>query len=401
MYPSYPFLGSEPTAPSYADTIAPPADADADAAHKQFMMRAKARDAMHAMQAEHVCGRCEQLLHGSAADTLASFVFYAACAHVEHLACAAPVLADKPPALLRGGLGSVCARCAKEQVARRDALHGFVPAAHQHRNFRDADELLNNFRNAYRAAHPNAPSYDELRATPATFAEQRALLRASSSSSSSSMLSALAPQKLRIAASSFTRRLKFASENESDAGELAGDELSAALERDQFTEYAITHNVRLSDMLAATPDATILSVYRAGVRDKDALAQLRFDPIVHFTREFRERVPVWQVCDLYALHFDDLVRPTSEGGFGLTVRTLASLDAIKPAEWALLGATVGTLLALGLQRDDMRRMNMKIDQWRRYLLLERAHLQALRITTREQFTQTMAWDADDEWCPLL
>lgn len=341
----------------------------------------------------HACGVCDESLCRRANE---SFVFFGVCSHGAHLSCVSSLLAEGGGAArgLDGGDESLCARCASDALARDDAGRG---APHANRVYRDRDELLANFKAMYRKENKFGPSYEELKNEPLSIAEQRELLRAPAAARSAIM--AIAPAKIINAASSFVQRArgKGIEPAESD-GDDDEDRVTSMLREGLFAQCAWTLKRTYDDMIASK-NGSLLAVYRAGVRTMNDLRYIGFDPLRHLTAAYRTKAPAWQLCDLYNLTFAQLMQRESEGGMGMTMRVMASSTALRPGEWALLGADVPKLLSLGMSKREMKQINMRVDRWQRYMLLERAHLTALGITNYEHFVHEMKWDAAHEWCP--
>lgn len=341
------------------------------------------------------CAVCDKHLSERKTD---SVVLFGVCNHSAHLACLVPLL-RAGARNVDGGEDSLCSRCASDALARDDARRG---APHANRVYRDPEELLTNFKAVYRKENPQlGMTYEDLKNEPLDVPHQRELLRAPPASSLSGVRSAFSSSALMTAATSFVKRAR-GEENlvaSADAHEDdEADKITKMLEEGLFAECAHTLGRTYDDMISSE-NGSLLAVYRAGVRTLNDLCYIGFDPMRHLSAEYRAKAPAWQLVDLYGLTFADLVRRERDNGMGMTVRTLAEYTALRPSEWALLGADAQTMLSLGMTLRDVKRINMRLDRWQRYLLLERAHLSALGITTRHVFVHELKWDKNHEWCP--
>ena len=350
------------------------------------------------------CAVCNERLMNDDGDVLhefPSFALFGECLHIVHLECMTPIVQRMAEStdtaakrrLLHGGVGSLCTQCAKMTSAATTTTTTTTAAA----MYTDKDFLLRELKAKFQTT-TGGVTFDEIAHAPAPAAivqEMRAPPPPSNRGVAAvgRLLGGVmnAVKASAAAAATGTRT----GTGTRDGGGFSGNP-------DDFYSY-VASTQRTYDDLCATPRGTLLYIYAAGIKKLYQLVALRFTPARHITRDTKNKARMWHLCALYGVQLADLLRPVAEGGFGMTVRSIARDVYMRPMDWAMLGATAQSLIALGvangIDRETVRRMNMTPDHWRRYLALEPTHLIALGINTRADFVEYMGWPEADEYCP--
>lgn len=268
------------------------------------------------------------------------------------------------------------------------------------------DEYLNSFKVRFAKAH-DGQNYDEFKSMHASHALKRYLLcgKPPTQSIASVALKTLAPTRIsahltNIASRLKTLRMSSIETTQSEHGEEhdEGDEIDSEIRTRPFSELMLLRGRTLDDVLALE-EGNLLQLYRCGVNRYDDLLALGFNPVLHLRGAKTPKTPAWQLADLYDFTFEHLVHEESKGGFAMPVRDVARFVGMLPAEWSIVGATAGKMIALGMDKTHAALLRMSLSQWEKYLRFHPAHLHALKITTREDFTQLMHWDEQSELCP--
>lgn len=338
------------------------------------------------------CCMCSKPI-AAASNVEVSIVLFGACKHVAHLWCALQeslipnaMRSMSEPSFLLGGRSDLskpgtrskaCLQCAKDDVCLP------VPAAYAMRAHTDPQILLAGFKTSFRSR--TEKNYDMLKEEPVKFAEFVKLLRLPGNLGERPVVAAFA--------SSVLRRVRGTAEDEAQDAPLTKEQhlekIKARAESgaNGFFFCMKEYDRKLSNFLCNDPGGDLLTLYRCGVRSVDDLEQLGFDPIEHFRAEYKEKIPPWQLFDLYKFGFADLIR------WDVCVMDMAlKLPAISALEWALFGANVSKFLSIGMDAEIMRNFNFTLDEWVKHLGLELCHLSDLKLLSKDRCKTYMNWD---------
>jgi len=325
-----------------------------------------------------VCSVCNERLLTASLELSSSLVVFGACRHVVHLGCVSQ--------RLRAGTfdETACARCVLGVGAGSQSSDTT--------ECRNADSILRSFKTRF-AQQYSGQSYDKLKATPASHELKRYVLcETASPGGIGTSIASLAPASLRKLAQHIAQRTPASSTSvDSDVD----DEL-----RNSYFMDCLRRRRRTFDELMSLKDCNLLQLYRCGVQSFSDLCELGFLPSMHIKgASTADKIPVWQLVDLYGFRFEHMVDVTMPDNFGMPARDVAEFVHMLPPEWALIGATADKFLALQLDARHAAMLNMSVDQWQRYLGLQLAHVVALGLTSRAKFVELMRWEASSELCP--
>lgn len=150
---------------------------------------------------------------------------------------------------------------------------------------------------------------------------------------------------------------------------------------EDVTKELLRRNRRIDDILAVTScKFNAQHLYRFGVRTKEHIKALGYNPFLHGSSAYRDRTPLWMMVELYNVDDTDLFEVYAAD-------TLLATNLI-PKELWLCDITVAQLIERGVSKEAFLRYanNVKepLDLFV-YLALEPVHLTRLGIRQGELF----------------
>jgi len=304
---------------------------------------------------------------------------------------------------------STCATC-----ALNDKENGLIAE----NTARDPQSILRSFKTRF-TRDSGGQSYDQLKKIEASEEVKIYILgglvqqkQSRVTAAAGAAISSIAPGLRKIGSNIASRMKRTDAQIEDEERERLLEESQKALQRamDLTPEEELLRSAAFEDLLFqrgrtvddvfALQEGSLLQLYRCGVQSFDTLKELGFNPVMHLRgKQTSDKVPVWQLHDLYGFKFEHLVEDEAAGGFAMTVRDICEMVTMLAPEWALIGATASKLIALQMDLRSAALLGLPLQQWEKYLALEPAHFHAIGIRTRHHFVNVMKWDETSPLCP--